>query len=83
MHRGKFDYKLLFVTYGRTSTILSYNYIIHFIDFLPFGMIEGDSIGPRSVDGSTMRIPLDIPVVFNLKEYSNVIVSEMLSTKLL
>ena len=44
-------------------------------DFIPFGVANGDQIGPRAIDGTTESISLDVPIVFNFVEHYNVYVS--------
>ena len=42
--------------------------------FVPFGVVNEDSVGPRVIDGVVGPIRLSHPIVFNLKEHRNVYV---------
>ncbi len=43
--------------------------------FVPFGIINGDQVGPHAIDGVTDPINLDVPIVFNHKEQQTIYVS--------
>ena len=43
-------------------------------EYLPFGMPEGDIVGPREIDDVSDPISLSCPIVFNLQEYRNIFV---------
>jgi hypothetical protein len=45
------------------------------IGFFPFGVENGDEVGPMESDASTSEIHLDDPVVFYLRNQTNLYVS--------
>lgn len=46
-------------------------------DFLMFGNLVQDYIGPHAIDGTTESIVLSVPIVYVLKEQTNLFVSNL------
>lgn len=46
-----------------------------FAAFVPFGIGNGDSVGPQEIDASTKRVLLSDPVVFYRREQTDLFVS--------
>ena len=45
------------------------------IEFFPFGIANGDTEGPRGIDEFTGQLNLTVPIVFGLKNHSEIYVS--------
>ena len=45
------------------------------LEFFPFGIGSGDTVGPREIDATSNVIHLDIPIIFYQKEETDLYVS--------
>ena len=45
------------------------------LEFFPFGIGNGDTVGPRAVDASSEVIHLDVPIIFYQKTETDLYVS--------
>ena len=45
------------------------------LDFFPFGIGNGDTVGPRAADTSSEVIHLDVPIIFYQKAETDLYVS--------
>ena len=45
------------------------------LEFFPFGIGNGDTVGPRAVDESSEAIHLDVPIIFYQKAETDLYVS--------
>ena len=43
--------------------------------FVPFGIVNGDAVGPPTIDGVVGPLSLSDPIVFNLREHRSIYVS--------
>ena len=60
-----------------TSVISNTIYItsLMLLDFFPFGIGNGDTVGPRAVDASSKVMYLDVPIIFYQKAETDLYVS--------
>lgn len=56
--------------------ISQYSFFI--ADFFPFGTRFNDTVGPRAVDATTDAIPLELPLVYYMKNQHKLFVSTTL-----
>ena len=45
------------------------------LEFFPFGIGNGDTVGPRAIDATSNVMHLDIPIIFYQKEETDLYVS--------
>ena len=57
---------------GKKSDVVYFNSTV---DFIPFGIGNGDSVVPPAIDASSPVIQLDYPLLFFKKEYTDLYVS--------
>ena len=55
--------------------IIFYENNLLFTAFLPFGIGNGDTVGPRQIDASTDPVQLNLPIVFYYQEQTELFVS--------
>ena len=65
-----------------SSTIISHYYYVS-LEFFPFGIGNGDNVGPRAVDESSEVIRLDVPIIFFQKAETDLYVSLIITNKLI
>ena len=64
------------VTSGNSASNISISVPLNFSDLFPFGVAEGDQLGPRGDDTSSDPVTLDIPFTFVGEEYTEIIVNK-------